>query len=54
MVWRLGENTVQLIIYVRVRLCKNMGPTVSRHVCIVFTSNQPIVMYNLANCSRYA
>ncbi len=52
MVWRLGENTILLIIYVGEGLCKNMGPT--RHVCIVFTSNQPMVMYSLANRSGYA
>jgi hypothetical protein len=46
MVWRRNEK------YIGVGLCKNMDP-ISSHV-IVFTSNQPMVMYNLANCSSYA
>ena len=32
MVWRLGENTILLIIYVGEGLCKNL-----RHVCIYYT-----------------
>ena len=38
MVWRLGENTILLIIYVGVGLCKNMGPISSRVYCIYFES----------------
>ena len=43
-----SENTVQLIIYVGVGLCKIW--VLSRHVCIVFSRNQPIVMCRLTNC----
>ncbi len=43
-----------IIIYVGVSLCKIWVRHVSRHVCIVFTSNQPMVMSSLANCSCYA
>ena len=49
--WRLGENKILLIIYVRVGLCKNMGPISSRVYCIYF--EQSLVMSSLANCSSY-
>ena len=38
MIWRLGENTILLIMYVGVGLCKNMGPISSREYCIYFES----------------
>ena len=38
MVWRLSENTMLLIIYVGVGLCKNMDPISSTGYCIYFES----------------
>ena len=49
-VWKLSKSTMQIFSYVEVCLCENMV----RHVCIVFTSNQPMAMSSVGNCSRYA
>ncbi len=45
MVWRLGENTILLIIYVGVGLCENMGPISSRVYYIYFESTNGNVQF---------
>ena len=52
MVWRLSEtqhNSLSVLGWVHAKIC-----VLSRHVYIVFTSNQPIMMSILVYCSRYA
>ena len=49
MVGKAVRNTIELIIHVRLGLCWNA--VLTRHMCIVFSLNQPIGIFELPNCS---
>ena len=51
MVGKVVGNTIELIIYVRLGLCRNW--VLTHHVCIVFSLNQPVGMFELPNCSSH-
>ena len=51
MVGKVVRNTKELIIYVKLGLCRT--GVLTHHVCIVFSLNQPIRMFEFPNCSRH-